>query len=426
MNKYTIEKYQLQDVKNIKIIEEKIENKNIELLCESISKNNNCPCCNCKTKYHYDTKIKTSRIRHINYTNMKVFLNIKKKRYKCLQCNKVFTEIITGIEKNKRKTENFVFECLDLLKDISFKKTQDKKEVSYSFLLNSLEGFVGTEPKDINWKKEFENEDFITIGIDEHGHKKRKFAMTIVNITKHKVITILKDYTQKELEIFLMQIPSEYRKKIRYVAIDFTNRYRKVIKKWLKNAEIVVDYFHLIGIANRLLWSEKRVIEGVLREEKVKYFKLLLKAKENLTEDEILKVNKLLLVKKHDGLKIAYELKEEIRSLLNKDNTDSNSNIINKFLQITDRDFWNKNNYDRKLMLKYSKYYRTFIETLKINKKEIINFINTRITNAMTEGFHTKIKLIKRISYGMRNINNYIKKVMLTFMDIKLFSFHTN
>ncbi|MBI3626575.1 transposase, partial [Candidatus Uhrbacteria bacterium] len=41
---------------------------------------------------------------------------------------------------------------------------------------------------------------------------------------------------------------------------------------------------------------------------------------------------------------------------------------------------------------------------------------NNRSTNAFTEGVHTKIKLMKRVSFGFRNVFNYISKMTLAFL----------
>jgi transposase len=50
----------------------------------------------------------------------------------------------------------------------------------------------------------------------------------------------------------------------------------------------------------------------------------------------------------------------------------------------------------------------------------ILNYFYHRATNAYTEGAHTKMKSIKRLSYGYRNVEIYIKKVLLAFIPITL------
>ncbi len=66
--------------------------------------------------------------------------------------------------------------------------------------------------------------------------------------------------------------------------------------------------------------------------------------------------------------------------------------------------------------------------TLRRWQQYILNYFDHRTTNANTEGAHTKMKLIKRMSYGYRNVEVYIKKVLLAFLPatiIPLIIYHT-
>ena len=53
-------------------------------------------------------------------------------------------------------------------------------------------------------------------------------------------------------------------------------------------------------------------------------------------------------------------------------------------------------------------------------KEQILNYFDNRTTNAFTEGVHTKIKKIKRVSYGFRNVDVYVRKVALSLIPITL------
>ena len=66
---------------------------------------------------------------------------------------------------------------------------------------------------------------------------------------------------------------------------------------------------------------------------------------------------------------------------------------------------------------------REMRDTLKRWKPYILNFFANRTTNAFIEGCHNKIKLIKRMSYGFRNFNNYVLKITLAFAPFLFLSF---
>jgi transposase len=62
--------------------------------------------------------------------------------------------------------------------------------------------------------------------------------------------------------------------------------------------------------------------------------------------------------------------------------------------------------------------------TLKRWKVYLLNYFEHRTTNAYTEGVHTKMKLLKRASYGLRNIEVYVKKMLLGFLPPLFLYFH--
>jgi len=51
--------------------------------------------------------------------------------------------------------------------------------------------------------------------------------------------------------------------------------------------------------------------------------------------------------------------------------------------------------------------------TIQRWRPHITTYFDTRLSTAMAEGFHTVVKLIKRISFGFRNVSRYRAKVML-------------
>jgi hypothetical protein len=45
-------------------------------------------------------------------------------------------------------------------------------------------------------------------------------------------------------------------------------------------------------------------------------------------------------------------------------------------------------------------------------QKPILDYYHERITNGFAEGCYTKIKMLELISYGIRNIDNYRRKML--------------
>ena len=53
--------------------------------------------------------------------------------------------------------------------------------------------------------------------------------------------------------------------------------------------------------------------------------------------------------------------------------------------------------------------------TLKRWREPILNHFGNATTNGFTEGCNTKIKMLKRVSYGLRNVEVYWRKMLLGF-----------
>ena len=55
--------------------------------------------------------------------------------------------------------------------------------------------------------------------------------------------------------------------------------------------------------------------------------------------------------------------------------------------------------------------------TLKHWRQPILNHFDNHTTNGFTEGHHTKIKLLKRISYVLKNVEVYWRKMLPGFIS---------
>jgi hypothetical protein len=54
--------------------------------------------------------------------------------------------------------------------------------------------------------------------------------------------------------------------------------------------------------------------------------------------------------------------------------------------------------------------------TLKHWREPTLNHFDNHTTNGFTEGCHTKIKMLKRVSYGLKNVEVYWRKMLLEFV----------
>jgi len=370
----------------------KIYDNKVKIFCRSPKTQCMCPHCTCTTKRIHSIKIR--KVKHSIWQEKEVVLYLKVRRFYCKKCNKAFTEYIQGIDK-KRTTKNYRTILLKQLSRSSLtytsQTTKSSSSVLYSVLRENRE-----ITKDINWKKQGTN---LTIGIDEHSFQGRKMALTLTNISKGKLMNVLKNDRKDTLDNWLKTVDS---KRISEVCIDMRRMFLYSVEEYLPEAKIVIDKFHVVAYANKAMDEVRSIIVP-----KRKVRQLLFKSKEKLSKAERLKLQGIFEeFKMYPSLYQSYFIKEKLRSFyLLRDKKEARRQLNNIIMFCEESK---------------SKYVKGFGRTLVFWRKYILNYFNNYSTNAYTEGVHTKIKMLKRVSFGFRNIDNYIAKITLGFLPFIL------
>ncbi|SFP52384.1 Transposase, partial [Halanaerobium congolense] len=104
------------------------------------------------------------------------------------------------------------------------------------------------------------------------------------------------------------------------------------------------------------------------------------------------------------ALEKAWELKEEFRDLLQIPDIKESIEALNHW-------------YEKVSQAKLNLFYKAK-RTVKNWEENIINYFRTRITNGFAEGLNNKIKLIKRIGYGVPKVENLKRRVFLSLLSI--------
>ena len=359
-----------------------------------------CPRCGQSSKKVHQYHRRS--IKHSIWQSRLVVLDLIKRRFYCRRCLRPFSEIMPGINR-KQSTENF---RNVLLKDLAFsslRRVQEETGVSSSVLYSVLRA-NHSKIETIDWGKMGKN---ITLGVDEHSFRGRRLVLTFTNITEKKLLGIAVDDRLATLEQFLKKADKS---KISEVCIDMKAGYLYAIQRVLPQTSITVDKFHVVAYANRLLDEVRSVVLGGGN---FRVKDVLFKGREKLNERQKIKLENLFNRYDHwPSLRQAYFIKEKIRDfyqIKDKPIAEQKLNDIIMFCETCD-----------------SRYLIGLAKTLKRWRPYILNYFNRYSTNAFTEGVHTKIKMMKRVSFGFRNINNYIAKMTLAFMPILWLIHHTN
>lgn len=355
-----------------------------------------CPICGRRTKKLHQYS-KEKKVFHKLWGEKKIFLVGRKRRWRCKHCGKVFTEDWPLVARWSRKTTAAEEEILKLLRDNSFNKLEEHWQISDTV----SRGVINKLKAEPSWFEESQQKK-IKLGVDEHSFRGRDLVITITNLGKHRVKAILPDDRQETLKNFLQKIPERIKMKIVEVCIDMKPAFSEVVKEVLPNAKIVVDHFHVIQDANRRVDEARRIEQEATRRTIKKY--IFAKGVERLKENE-----KLLLqfyYEKYPLLREWHWGKEQLRSLYRlKTKEEAHDHLMRIIHSFEEHDDAAMNDWGR---------------TLRRWKEYILNYFDNRTTNAYTEGAHTKIKLLKRLSYGFRNVEVYVRKMLLAFVPFTL------
>lgn len=394
----------LLKVPGFRVVDVQIRGEEIIISVRKRSKTARCPTCFTRTKKLKDY-LPNTKVLHLLLCNQKVFLLLKKRRFHCVNCSKVFVEKISFIPRYQRRSIFASQHALERLTDSSFKATKKRLGISYGGLVSLLKRVFTLDG--INWTNQ-KVTGVIRLGIDEHHFgRKNKYLCTIANLLTGKPIHILPDDKQKTLVSFLRQIPDAVKETIEEIACDMKNSFITAVIKELPNVRLVIDHFHVIQDANRRVQEARKIEEDV--QEKIKGngpkripWKLLTRNKEDLKGEQ----DKLIRFYLHlfPSVAIFYSCKEKLRDMYKAGSKDEAKTILNDLIKF----------------MKQSEYPElwSWARTLQGYEPYILNYFDNHTTNAVTEGLHRKFKLIQRQAYGFRNPEVYARRIMLACLPL--------
>ncbi|WHU47074.1 ISL3 family transposase [Gordonia sp. L191] len=202
----------------------------------------------------------------------------------------------------------------------------------------------------------------------------------------------------------------EFRQQVTHVAIDPSAAYAAAVTaELLPNAQVVVDHFHLIKLANDMVTAVRRRVtfdaygrRGRKQDPEWANRHRLLTAREKLAPKSFAKMWNSLIDNDPSGqIIIAYIAKEELRQLLsaardNADDTDIRDRLYRFYAWCADAD------------IPEVTRLATTIETWW---PAVLAFLHTGITNARTEGYNRLVKQVKRVACGFRNTENSRRRI---------------
>lgn len=351
-----------------------------------------CPKCNHITSKIHDYRTQT--ITDLPIGGKNVVLHLRKRRHKCSFCGKKFDEFNDFVQRYGRFTSRVFMKVLEELKEVrSIKSVATSHGMSIptaSKVLKQVEYTPLKLPE--------------VISIDEFKGNAggEKFQCILTDAKDHKVFDILPNRKQEDLLSYF----SEYRNKndVKYIITDMNLNFKTTLKLMFPKATVVIDRYHYMRQVDFALEHVRKEEQKRLSKVWRLYFKqsrsLLIKDSSKLTTEEHFQLNNMFMYS--EPLYHAYQLKKSFE-LFKKSTTREDA-----ARRLGD---WVMHAQASKLE-PFIKVTQTFARW----QTEILNSFDVPYTNGYTEGCNNRIKVIKRVSFGMPNFNTMRKRILHTMI----------
>ena len=345
-----------------------------------------CPACGAVTDCVHDYRMQV--IKDVPLAR-DTFLHLRKRRYRC-NCGKRFFENNTFLPRYYRVTSRLFAEII-----FAFKKVVSAKEIGCRFNVSAV-----TAMRYFNYfnKKLTALPEIISLDEFKGNSGGQKYNSIIVDPKEKVVLDILPNRFENDLVKYFSQFPNKT--KVKYFICDMNPHFREVAKICFPQATIVADKYHVI---RQVYWAMEKVRkneQNKLPKRHRKYFKksrnLLMKRIEKLKPEEMDRL--ALMFEIAPRLADAYRIKNDFLSVIrSKSSAEGKQRLVDWLFSVEVMDIPEFND--------CTKAYHNWFQ-------EITNSMDVPWTNGYIEGCNNKTKVLKRVSYGMRNFNNFRKRIL--------------
>lgn len=380
-----------------------------------------CPHCGKRMNGRYDSRCEYKRWRAMDLGSTKVFIEGPVERIYCPE-HGVVTARVPWARHDCLFSREFENTVAWLALHLTKSAVAEYMRISW----NTVGPIISRVRKEEDPHPEHRYDNLIRIGIDETSYKKgHKYLTVIVNHDNNSVCWVSDRHGKEVLTSFFEELTEEQRASIQLVSGDGAKWISECVSDFCPNAVRCIDFFHVVEWAGEALsevrieaWRQALKKSGQKRkrgrpkkgEEKtvdiaseIKGSTYTLgKAPENLTENQNTKLQMIAI--SEPKLYRAYLIKEELRLLL-KEDMSTIEGSLKKWL-------WWASHSQIPAIYELQKKIRR-------HRTAILATAEHRLSNARVEATNNKIKVMIRMAYGFRNIQNLIDLILMKCSDIK-------
>jgi transposase len=333
----------------------------------------------------------------------------RKRRYRCQDCGRTFTESHPELPARQRVTRRFRRRLFERVRggaahaEVARCERTSRYQVARAFRAGAEDELEARR----------EARPARRLSLDEAHHRRgRELATVVSDLDRGRVVEVLDGRSRRRVERYLRSLSG--REAIEVVSIDPYEAYRQAIRAQLPWARIVVDHFHLVRGANTALDSVRRERQreharrrpkGARRSGKGASWRQdlyrarhrLLKARQRLTERERRRL--IALFEREPLIAEAWGLKEAFRSIYRAPDRPEAERRLDHFLGAVER--------------AELPAFTAFADGVRLWRAELLAYFDEPTTNGYAEGVINKVKVLKRRAYGLPSFDGFRERVLL-------------
>ncbi len=351
-----------------------------------------------KTGYHSSNDV---IVEDVSLFEKRVYLHVSKRYYKCPKDNRIHVEEVSFLKLRSRVTKRFGNKIYRLT------SITTNKEAGWFMGMDDEK--VYRIDKDLLEEKAKEKIEpipaAINMSVDEVSYRKyHRYLTNVIDTDLRLLIWNAKGRKAEVLNRYYKGIGENACLKIESVAMDGARTYISSTQTHAKNAMIVYDKFHIVQKLNKTVdavrKSELRKARNENNKEIIEFINskqrfILFKKKNNLTDNQSKRLEELCQL--NEPIYKAMLLKESFLNIYNYQQADDAEKILKE---------WLKDATESSLEA-FQELAKSFTDKMQF----ILNWFKKRISSAISEGFNNKIKRLKRMAYGYRDIDYFRLKI---------------
>jgi len=347
-----------------------------------------CPACGHPTSKVHDYR--THLITDLPSGGMNVVLHLRKRRHVCGVCHKKFDEFNDFVQRYGRFT-NRVF--LKIVEELS--ETRSIKSIAKSHAMSSP-----TAAKVLDYINYAPQKLPEVLSIDEFKGNSggEKFQCILADARSHEIFDILPTRKQEYLLSYFGNFKNH--NDVKYVITDMNLNFKSTLKLMFPKATVVIDKYHYMRQVDFALEAVRKAEQKRLSDKWRIYFKrsksLLTKNSCKLTWEDRIQLDNMF--RYSPDLKYAYNLKLSFESFKK---CETRAEAAKKLGE------WN--------LFAQASELKPFInvtQTFARWQTEILNSFDVPYTNGYTEGCNNRIKVIKRVGFGMPEFQRFRRRIL--------------